>query len=50
MLAPSTIRFVKTLYRTGVRLSAQAMVALEKRLERLPGLEKWFVRIVPCRR
>ena len=44
-----TIRFVETLYRTGIRLSAQAMALLEKRLERLPGLEKWFVRIVPCR-
>lgn len=43
------IRFVETLYRTGVRLSVQAMLALEKRLERLPGLEKWFVRIVPRR-
>jgi len=43
------IRFVETLYHTGIRLSAQAMAALEKRLERLPGLEKWFVRIVPLR-
>ncbi len=43
------VRFVQTLYRTGVRLSAQAMTALEQRLERLPGLDKWFVRIVPRR-
>jgi len=44
-----TIRFVETLYRTAVRLSAQAMAIFEKRLERFPGLEKWFVRILPCR-
>jgi hypothetical protein len=43
------VRFVETLYRTGVRLSAHAMTALEKRLDRLPGLDKWFVRIVPLR-
>jgi len=43
------IRFVETLYRTAVRLSASAMSALEHRFERLPGLEKWFVRIVPRR-
>jgi hypothetical protein len=44
------IHFVETLYQTGIRLSTRAMSALEKRLERLPGLEKWFVRIVPLRR
>jgi hypothetical protein len=43
------VRFVQTLYRSGVRLSAHAMTVLEQRLERLPGLEKWFVRIVPRR-
>jgi hypothetical protein len=43
------IRCVETLYQTGIRLSARAMSALEKRLERLPALEKWFVRIVPLR-
>lgn len=42
------VRLVETVYHTGVRLSAQAMTTLEKRLERLPGLDKWFVRIVPC--
>jgi hypothetical protein len=43
------IRFVETLYRTGVRLSVHAMTALEQRFERLSGLEKWFLRIVPYR-
>ncbi len=42
------IRLVETVYQTGVRLSIQAMTALEHRLQRLTGLEKWFVRIVPA--
>ena len=41
------IRLVETVYQTGVRLSTRAMADLEQRLERLTGLEKWFVRIVP---
>lgn len=41
------VRLVETVYQTGVRLSARAMTDLEQRLERLTGLEKWFVRIVP---
>jgi hypothetical protein len=41
------VKFVKKTYRTGVRLTQKAMAALEKRLERLPGLEKWFVTISP---
>jgi Rhodopirellula transposase DDE domain len=32
-------------YRTGVRLSRQAMQAVERHLQRLPGLSKWFVDI-----
>jgi hypothetical protein len=43
------IRLVETIYQTGIRLSAAAMSNLEKRFERFPGLEKWFVRIVPLR-
>ena len=34
-------------YQTGVRLTPKEMEELEKRFERLPGLEKWFVRIGP---
>jgi len=41
------VKVVKNMYQTGVKLTKQAMDALEKRLERLSGLEKWFVRIVP---
>ena len=36
-----------TPYHTGVKLSQKAMAKLEERLERLPGLEKYFVRIAP---
>ena len=42
------VKFVKKTYRTGVRLTQKAMAELEKRLERLPGLEKWFVTISPA--
>lgn len=38
---------VTTTYQTGVKLSQKAMMKLEKRFERLPGLEKYFVRIAP---
>lgn len=41
------VQMVTTLYQTGVKLSQKAMAKLEKRFERLPGLEKYFVRIVP---
>jgi hypothetical protein len=41
------VQLVTTTYHTGVRLSQQAMQQLEQRLERLPALPKWFVRIVP---
>lgn len=42
-----TVNWVDKTYETGVRLTQKAMAELEKRFERLPGLEKWFVRIVP---
>lgn len=38
---------VETVYHTGVKLTHQAMATLEQRLERFPGLEKYFVRISP---
>jgi len=41
------VSLVKKTYQTGVRLTQKAMAALEKRLERWPGLEKWFVKISP---
>ena len=41
------VEVVTTTYQTGVRLSQKAMTSLEERFERLPGLEKYFVRIAP---
>ena len=41
------VDIVETVYHTGVKLSQQAMKTLEQRLQRLPGLEKYFVRIIP---
>jgi hypothetical protein len=41
------VKFINRTYQTGVRLSQQAMSALESRLDRLPMLAKWFVKIVP---
>jgi transposase len=41
------VELVTTTYATGVRLTKDAMAALESQITRLPGLEKWFVDIVP---
>ena len=41
------VSLVKKTYQTGVRLTQKAMAELEKRLERWPGLDKWFVKISP---
>ena len=41
------VKIVEKTYHTGIKLTQKAMAALEKRLERLPGLEKWFVLIRP---
>ena len=41
------VQFVDKIYQTGKRLGAATMRVLEKRLQRLPGLEKWFVDIAP---
>jgi hypothetical protein len=39
------VELVRTVYHTGVKLTKQAMDALEVQLERLPHLDKWFVDI-----
>jgi hypothetical protein len=44
---PVDIQLVKKVYPKGVSLTKKAMEALEKRFERLPSLERWFVRISP---
>lgn len=41
------VEIVEKTYQTGVKLTQAAMNELEKRFERLPGLEKYFVRISP---
>jgi transposase len=42
------VTLVTTTYAKGVKLTDAAMAEVEARLRRLPGLEKWFVDIVPA--
>jgi hypothetical protein len=42
-----TVQLVQKVYHTGVKLTQKMMNQLEQRFERLPGLEKWFVKIHP---
>ena len=42
------VTLVTTSYATGVRLTKDAMEALESQITRLAGLEKWFVDICPA--
>ena len=42
-----TVNLVTKAYHSGVKLTKEAMNKLEKQLQRLPGLEKWFVDIHP---
>lgn len=42
------VDLVTTIYHTGVRLSQEAMAAIEAQIVRLPGLDKWFVDITPA--
>ncbi len=42
---PPLVEVVATVYHRGVRLTEEAMAAVEAQLTRLPGLEKWFVDI-----
>ncbi len=42
---PPLVELVATIYHRGVRLTEEAMAAVEAQLTRLPGLEKWFVDI-----
>ena len=43
------VELVTTTYAKGVSLTKEAMAEVETHLQRLPGLEKWFVDIVPAR-
>lgn len=42
------VQLVKGVYETGVKLTKKAMAVYEAMIERLPGLENWFVDIPPC--
>ena len=39
------VRLLTTIYHTGVRLTKQAMAEVETHVQRLIGLERWFVDI-----
>jgi transposase len=41
------VKLLGKIYQTGVRLTPKEMKELEKRFQRLPDLEKWFVLIEP---
>jgi hypothetical protein len=41
------VELVTTPYQSGVKLTKDAMQMVEAQLQRLPGLDKWFVDIVP---
>ena len=41
------VDLVTTTYQTGVKLTKDAMKRVEAQLQRLPGLDKWFVDIIP---
>ena len=42
------VQLVKGVYEIGVKLTKKSMKVYEDMIERLPGLEKWFVEISPC--
>jgi len=41
------VKQINKTYHTGIKLTQKTMAELEQRFERLPGLEKYFVRIPP---
>ena len=41
------VELVTTTYQTGVKLTKEAMQLVATQSQRLPGLDKWFVDIVP---
>ena len=47
-IAPSTVRLIRKVYRKGIRLTKKQMAPVEKRLQRMKGLEKWFINISPA--
>jgi hypothetical protein len=47
MVSILSLKLLKPPVTPGVKLTKEAMDALEKRFERWPGLEKWFALICP---
>lgn len=45
--APKSVGIIAQAYKTGVRVGKKAMGIYEQALERVAGLEKWFIRISP---
>ena len=45
---PTVVQWLHKTYDRGAKLTKQAMQAVEDRLERMPGLDKWFVQINPA--
>ncbi|MCU7880600.1 MAG: hypothetical protein KZQ66_21015 [Candidatus Thiodiazotropha sp. (ex Lucinoma aequizonata)] len=42
-----TVRKVTKSYRKGVTVAKKTMLGIESRLERITGLEHWFIKIAP---
>ena len=42
------VTWVSGIYRKGIKLTKKAMQVYERRIKRLPGLERWFVDIPAC--
>jgi hypothetical protein len=42
------VELVTTTYQSGLKLTKDAMKMVETQLRRFPGLDKWFVDIVPA--
>jgi Rhodopirellula transposase DDE domain len=40
-----TVALINRIYHTGVKLTEEAMAEVEKQIQRLPNLKKWFVEI-----
>ena len=42
------VNLIRKKYKKGVRLTKKAMKSIEEKIDRLKGLEKWFIRIKPA--
>jgi hypothetical protein len=46
-IVPATVKLIRKVYEKGVRLTKKQMLQIENRLQRLKGLEKYFISIAP---